>query len=142
MGDQPPATWTESESAKLTLVDVVKSTAEWSNVESQFAATALDCQCSITLLQLVQNNELLRPFAALRQAMVSRSPGGGAGCNERMLLLLFHGTEAGSAERIAVQGFNSSSASVHFYGKRTYFARDASCSVDYSKPDAAGVAWR
>ncbi len=90
--------------------------------------------------QLVQNNELLRPFAALRQAMVSRSPGGGAGCNERTLLLLFQQQRSRMQDLHKGSWSRASTAALqlYFYGKRTYFAREASCSVDYSKPDAAG----
>ena len=129
--DGMPVTWSASDPMKAELVEVANSTAEWVEVEANFKATAGTFR--VTRVQRVQNHHLWRMFTAARQSMASR--GGGIGPNERQL---FHGTDAATTEKIVVQGFNRSFVSIHAYGKGTYFARDASYSVSYSKPDAAG----
>ncbi|KAL3939527.1 MAG: hypothetical protein SGARI_001340, partial [Bacillariaceae sp.] len=54
---------------------------------------------------------------------------------------LFHGTNAGAVSQIVRQGFNRSYAGRNgsVYGKGCYFARYATHSVGFAKPDAAGV---
>ncbi len=125
-----PPTWSASDPAKAELVEVARSTPEWAGVVAKFAATAGGS--SVKRVQRVQNPQLWPLFAVARRAMAAR---GGAGANERHL---FHGTDAATADKIVVAGFNRSFVSTHAYGMGTYFARDASYSVSYSKPDAAG----
>ncbi len=57
-----------------------------------------------------------------------------SGANE---MVLFHGTDKGTLEKIKAQGFNRSYCKNHVvYGKGVYFARDASYSVSYARPDS------
>ena len=84
-------------------------------------------------VQRVQNHWLWPVFAVAKRAMALR--GGAGGPDERHL---FHGTDAATADKIVVNCFNHSFVSVHAFGMGNYFARDASYSVGYSRPDAAG----
>eukprot|EP01084_Bolivina_argentea_P280200 479176_1 len=58
--------------------------------------------------------------------------------NERYL---FHGTEYSATQKITVQGFLRDHGKIMAYGKGTYFAKNASMSIDYSPSDDDDYQW-
>lgn len=96
-----------------------------------FRATVPTTRAEVVNISVVQNPSLLALYTAMKMVMIDR----GTKTNEK---LVFHGTNKKSLEQIKIAGFNRSFAGVNgtVYGAGTYFARDASYSLNYSRPDS------
>ena len=108
---------------------------EYAEVMALFAATATASIYEVVSVRLVCNPNRFLLYQAQKETFVSRL---GAGkLNERWL---WHGTGTSLVVPILTNGFLRDYSAKAAYGDGTYFARDASYSLQttYAKPDANG----
>jgi len=131
---------TDEQLAQKVLVGVG---AERREVEEAFMRTLVGSGITVLHVHRVQNAELWKVYAVMRQTVLERK----AGADDAEVLLraerrwLFHGTDKETVPKIIQQGFNRSFCGKNMtkYGKGVYFARDSSYSFPYAKADAQGV---
>ena len=131
---------TDEQLAQKVLVGVG---AERREVEEAFMRTLVGSGITVLDVHRVQNAELWKVYAVMRQTILERK----AGADDTEVLLraerrwLFHGTDKDTVPKIIQQGFNRSFCGKNMtkYGKGVYFARDSSYSFPYAKADAQGV---
>ncbi|KGL76922.1 Poly [ADP-ribose] polymerase 12, partial [Tinamus guttatus] len=114
------------------LVKVSHSTSKYREIEDLFKRTMKDCK--IHALHRIQNPTLWQHFQLQKEQMKKRRPE--QEVDER---LLFHGTNQSHLAAICEQNFDWRVCGAHgtFYGKGSYFARDASY-ADRFCPSSSG----
>ncbi|XP_066580305.1 protein mono-ADP-ribosyltransferase PARP12 [Amia ocellicauda] len=126
-----PAHWDQGALPDFTykLISLSTSSEEFRQVEILFRRTMLTNK--IHKIQRIQNPSLWKVFQWQKEQMKKRN--GGKAVDERFL---FHGTEQSLISAICEQNFDWRICGIHgtLYGKGSYFARDASYSHNYSKP--------
>jgi len=103
-------------------------------IREQFFETVDTERFDVVRIELVRNDQLWERFCTRRIALDEALKDGP---NERRL---FHGTQEAHLQSIIHHGFLRDFNTTSYYGKGTYFARDASYSIAerYTPPNAAG----
>ncbi|KAG8508533.1 LOW QUALITY PROTEIN: Protein mono-ADP-ribosyltransferase PARP14 [Galemys pyrenaicus] len=129
-----PAHWTDMRQQNIRVVGLPPGHPEYNFVARRFHQTCADFM--IEKIERIQNPVLWNSYQTKKKTMDAKNH---HVINER---LLFHGTDADSVPHVNCNGFNRSCAGKNavIYGKGTYFAINASYSVNdtYSKPDRNG----
>jgi hypothetical protein len=89
----------------------------------------------ICWIEEVVNPSLRKAYEARRALLLS----GGGGPNSEQLL--FHGTSEEAVNNIAAGGFDPAYNKTSAYGKGTYFAKNASYSLNYMKSEKNGISF-
>eukprot|EP00300_Choanocystis_sp_HF-7_P017036 c19619_g1_i1.p2 GENE.c19619_g1_i1~~c19619_g1_i1.p2 ORF type:complete len:228 (+),score=48.82 c19619_g1_i1:1145-1828(+) len=133
-----PSYWettaTPDPSGVFSLHSLPATHSEYQRVTAAFHKTVDSQKYKILSIQVYQNPTLWTQYQLCKQAMDKLIPPPGA--NEKFV---FHGTQEKFVSNICINGFLRDFNSVSYYGKGTYFARDAQYSVSYSPAGANGI---
>eukprot|EP01084_Bolivina_argentea_P006907 13044_1 len=125
-----PEYWNTSKSAsfynKPILIDLDLRSNASQKISNQFHKTVKDWK--IIKIEAVQNANLWDKYCNTKQILIKTI--GAEHVNERYL---FHGTRQNIIPTIITQGCRKEFSTTAAYGEGTYFARDASYSVNYSQ---------
>ncbi|XP_054916113.1 protein mono-ADP-ribosyltransferase PARP14-like [Poeciliopsis prolifica] len=131
-----PLYWDKMSNAEyLEEVLLGPSSAEYRTVQQAFSKTAHNK--TIVKIERLQNVHLRRTYEMQKKHISEKNKNEG-GAVER---LLYHGTSQENLNSIKTKGFNRSFSGKNAtaFGQGTYFAVNASYSVDYSSPAADGT---
>jgi Poly(ADP-ribose) polymerase catalytic domain/IBR domain, a half RING-finger domain len=143
----PPVYWTEYGTKQ---VELHEGMPEYTKVSDFFSSAlhAMRDKVEIVMITRLQNLPVWEAYALKNDTMKRRDADNMAAyrVNNRDMSAeaherrwLFHGSPPQVIPKIAKHGFNRSYAGRTTYGHGVYFARDASYSIPYSRPDASGV---
>lgn len=125
-----PSNWTGGEHCERRLLEEEDAAdqKEYSEVAAAFHATCPEDSFIISSIQKLQKRALWRMYSLLKQDW----DGNGKGANE---MLLFHGTDKATSDKVAAKSFNRSDAGRHAtaYGLGTYFDKTAKSADENAK---------
>ncbi|CAB4040614.1 poly [ADP-ribose] polymerase 14-like, partial [Paramuricea clavata] len=132
-GLELPSNWTHQPVNQVVeLVRLTPSSPEYSEVRSHFVAGGGRAN-QLYSVERIQNPQLYSMYLAFKKSMAMRGQ-----VNE---MRLFHGTDAANIHSINTNNFSRSFAGANgtSYGNGVYFARDASYSIKFTKPQHFGT---
>jgi len=138
----PPETW---ESERSGCVAISSRSREYKGVETFFAAS-MNRNCTIISVERIQAVDQWKLYAVKADSFRARYKANAASLvnntyDKVEMKWLFHGTDCKTVPKIVSQGFNRAFAgrNATYYGKGSYFARDAGYSLSYTTPDKYGI---
>ncbi|XP_059175483.1 uncharacterized protein LOC131955378 [Physella acuta] len=128
-----PANWENmNENINLCIVVLKTESSEFRRVSENFKKSG--GKGEILKVERLQNRYLYQQYATKKREIESKNPG------HQNELLLFHGSDVNAIKAINKTGFNRSYCGKNgaLYGEGVYFARAASYSETFSRPDTKG----